>query len=605
MSDLPFLPCVVSYNGVSFGNDTETLDCSIRPVLDSAKRTVIYNVYSFTIRGFASVGDGVTTTDDTMTFIRRRLTRVAGEFRYRAVGLGDLTVNVPAESNARDVIWGPKPTLLKWKPHGQLTAEVTWSVEVAIPPCDDVATWRFGIMEFCWGVNWAIDKSGYTTRTFSGHLAIPQTRDTVDSRTFADQADRWREWLTPAIPPGFRRTPGNFQLSEDKCRLNFSIVDEEVGPNYPPPGVIDVQASHSFSTGNQLGGTWTGTLSATYEMERGTPRSEAFYHFVTLLRDRQRESARQFSTFPGGKRERVVPIPRAFTMGEPEIYGRRGAFFSCTYTFVCSLRDMLRASGLWRPVPGTNWQQWAGSLAGNAMSSRGNAGMKFDAAGDHIIDLCLPAAQSSLPAAGPPPTRPGGRVPEEIRAEVTAGTSWLRYESWLRIEVEDNVVEMKPLPPREPPRQGGRDAEPPPSLIPPGGGIGGLSLSPPSRGEPAGPLPEFAGAKGPAAGRVAGKDPFPDLEPFHQLQAKPSYYAVLHGWAMRAGFAITPPNLVSVGAARARPFNRPELGDGFEHAILDSWFGVPVYGARWQLRYVLAAHPGFNVPFADTPFLGE
>jgi hypothetical protein len=603
MSDLPFLPCVVSYNGVSFGNDTQTLDCSIRPVLDTARRTVIYNVYSLTIRGHVSV-DAPDTTDDAMTFIRRRLTRMAGEFRYRAIGLGDLTINVPAESNMRDVIWGPKPTILKWRPHGQLTAEVTWTVEIAIPPCDDVATWRYGIMEMCWSVDWSIDKSGYTTRTFSGHLSVPQTRDSVDSRTLSDQADRWREWLTPAIPPGFRRTPGNFRLSEDKCRLNFSMIDEEIGPNYPPPGVIDVQASHSFSTGNQLGATWTGTLSATYEMERGTPRSDAFYHFMTLLRDRQAESARQFSRLPGGRREKVLPIPRAFSMSEPEIYGRRGAAFSCTYTFVCSLPDMLRASALWRPVPGSNWQQWAGSLAANALSSRGNAGMRFAADGDYIIDLCLPAAQTTLRADGPtPPPRPGGRTPPEIRAEVTAGASWLRYESWLRLEIEDNVIEHKPHPPREPPR-GGREAEPPPSLIPPGGGIGGLSLAP-SRGEPAAPLPDFLAAKGPAAARVAGKDPFPELEPLHQLQAKPSYFAILHGWAIRAGFAITPPALVSVGAAKARPFRRPELGDGFEHAIVDHWFGVPVYSARWQIRYVLAADPGGVIPFMDVPFLGD
>src|SRR5262249_37622958 len=142
------------------------------------------------------------------------------------------------------------------------------------------------IMEWNYRLSFDVDTSGYTKRTYSGHLRIPQTRKSVDDHTLSDQADAYRELINPPLLVGFRRTPGTFVLSEDKCRLDFPIVDQEIGPTYPPPGVVEVSMSHEVATDRVYKGMWTATLSATYEVARNVDRATPMRYFLATALDR-------------------------------------------------------------------------------------------------------------------------------------------------------------------------------------------------------------------------------------------------------------------------------------------------------------------------------
>ena len=608
MSDLPNSPLICFYNGVTFPTETETVGIESRPVPDSSGRAVMYVVHKITVRATIATANQAAgaTTDATLAALRQRLTAYGGEFHYENVGFGNLTVNVPpggptvgANGKARDAVWGPKPEMLSWKPLGQLAAEVTWSVQVAVPECD-TATYAFATMEAVFRLQFDKDESGYTRRVYSGHVRIPQTRATVNTRTLSDSADRLLERVNPPPVPGFRRIPGSATLSEDKCRLDYTITDQEIGPNYPPPGVVEVSCSHTASTDQYYGGQWFGTIRATYELARDTPRSTAFAYFYSVYEDRARQAQNTPFRLAGpkqGQRAAQVVLVRRLEVSEPEVYGKKGAAFSLTYAFMSRVEDIVKASGMWRPVPNSNWQRWATSLANTAFHPRGNAKLRFNPADDAIVDLCA-QSQSTLRAGGGPTDTSALRTigDKTINPTPPPETSWLRYWSVLWLEVLDETVEMKLLP--QAPVNPYASSPGNPYLNSPGA-AGFLQGQAPQlyRGPStpfntqvyASPYASSPGAAGAGGGAVI------------QQRARPTVAAHLSGFAVRAGYPIAPPALVSVGGVPAVPANRG--GPFFGHWIMASWFGLPIVGCWWHFRYLLAGTPA-SLPLMDTPFLG-
>jgi len=200
---------------------------------------VIFKVYSITLKdtigGLTGTIAGYTstiTTDAVIMDAIQRLTEPAGEFHYENKGLGNLVINLPGGGDVRDVVWGPKPQMLSYKPHGAgVGCDIVWKVDIALVTCDDGIFDGLFPMEFCYTVQFSIDKSGYQTRTYSGFVRIPQTRLEQGDRLLQRTADKLREQINPQPITGYRRIPGEFTISEDKCRLNFTIRDEQIGPN--------------------------------------------------------------------------------------------------------------------------------------------------------------------------------------------------------------------------------------------------------------------------------------------------------------------------------------------------------------------------------------
>ena len=222
-------PVKIIYNGVEFQLETRTESVSIKPVLDSARRTVVFAVYSFTLRAtlFAPNPNNGDTTDALLVALRNQLTKQGQTFIYEGTGLGAFAINTATA----DVRWGPIPTELSWVPKGGNAAgEIVFKIEVAISECGTNLKLD-GLrdpMEMCYDLTYSEDTSGYSTRDYVGHIIIPQTRLAPDLRVVQDSADRLRESVNAQTPTGFRREVSRWHLDQAKCKLEFSIRDTQM-----------------------------------------------------------------------------------------------------------------------------------------------------------------------------------------------------------------------------------------------------------------------------------------------------------------------------------------------------------------------------------------
>src|SRR5262249_10192707 len=161
---------------------------------------------------------------------------------------------------------------------------------------------------------------------------------------------------------------GPFALDEAKTRLDWSITDEEVGPNYLPEGVVSGRVSHTVRSENPRGlYMWVATLDAEFEVARGKPPESAWPAFFALAQQRIRcTQAAMVSDFKvGDKATKGVVIPLSVQLEEPDVFGRPVSRFSLSYSILQPFSNILKASALWTPTD-TSWDRWSASLGDTA-----------------------------------------------------------------------------------------------------------------------------------------------------------------------------------------------------------------------------------------------
>lgn len=610
----------IYYNGVTI-NVFSIFDLSGTSMYDRAQRTVSHVRWNVRISGYIQAANSVA-LDTLSTTYRQKLQRSGGELRFSGKGFGLLSVNSPANTRAKDVAFGPKPRVLSWKPlGGGNAAKIEWQVEVAYVECED-AIFEKGLMEANYRINYDIDRSGLTRRTISGYGLIPMTRRNIVDRTLPDNADAYREQLNPTLLPGFRRVSRNVSIDESKRQIDFTVVDEELPTfNIPPPGVIEVSATHdvsNISTPNPNEdakanlSTWAGRLSATFEFEKGVDRHLAYKLFFELYRQRTAE-ARALRN--------KTPILAAFSMAENNIYGKEAATLTCTYRFACSVQELLVRSGLWEPVSGFNGEdrdgerRWRQSLEPGAWSARGLANLAADSSSDVIIDLCdrrkpPPPESQEIPSfrtrdlptlrsrprgrvgAGGfdslPSLRGGGGTSQNplLNPLPSEDSSWLHYDAACWLEIEDAVSELKPLPKYDPTPQPQKETSGSPidtASVRSASNVlaGGTGIT-----EVEGDIPALSSYRGLPA--LRGSDSIV------QYRTTPRLRLVFEGRAMRAGYVIPIPGVKSVGDQKVRQANR---GTGYQQKVLTAAFGLTVYVATWHFEYIVP-----NVPSTSRLF---
>jgi hypothetical protein len=614
LGELPTAMAAI-YGTFTFNETTETQAINITPVYDASGRAVVYSVYAITLRTLIAA---TTTTDAAVQSAVAQLTAPARDFRYLGRGCGDLVINL---GRVRDVVWGPKPEVVGLEPCGAGKAVwLTWTVKVAIPTCSD-ATYAFNVMEFCYKLSYERDKSGYTTRVYSGFLRIPQTRKAESDRTLSDSADAYLEKIYPPLVPGFRRVPGTWVLDESKCRGDFQIRDEEMPPYAPPPGIVECSFEHSYqTTGNGIY-LWHGTINASYEVARDADPAKAVDAFlvraferITLAGDMRigggLPPGAALGPGPGGgglagaagagpARGDKVPIrPIAASVTEPNAYGRTQARFSLTYLVGgVALSEILERGALWHPAGPkgeSGWAEWAASMK-TALSPRGYAAMRFALSDDGIIDLCRPAQ--------PQQVSPGVPTDAELRTPNTGGAlaaldarlrdmfppptkenSWIHYRQYVEISADTGRVVCETLPDAPLPVSAGSAEWDPFAGLPETTGQG---VFPPLGGAlAAGGALAGVGGFLPATSQSSAGQSAGGRTSVHQ-RTRPTLYLTLFGEAIRAGYPIPVPALTSVNGARPVLIGKPTFAQGVV-ANLD----VPIYAARWSLEYVFTDDGG-------------
>jgi len=588
------LPATVTiqYNGVALGAMTQTAGLRITPVESRDGRTVTHSVYAFTFKTRIS---SATTAAQTLN-LRRKILENGKPFRYLDAGL-DLEVNV---GSVKDVTWGPKTREVAFRPlGGGVACELVWSLETAIPSCA-LAKFQFALMAFSFAATYDVDRLGYTTRRLAGELMIPQTRGPGEGRQLLDSPDYYRERINPDLLAGFRRAYGPWVVSDDRQRLTFEIVDEEMGKNIPPAGVIDVQASHAVRSVALSGNAcWAGTLNASYTLGKSASGIVAASHFFkTLVADRVKATGRELGKDSGA----VVPV--AIELSEPSIYGRENlANFTLTYTFPRELKDgILKASALWRPVPDSNWRLWAASLANTALHPRGGAKLVFDVGDDPgIVDLCRAGVTELRTVRGPDPdSLPYGPSPVGVARPVNvseliretfppprAAASWLDYWQDIQLEVDNGTVPVSTLPTK--PLTADDD------VFGSADDLAGPALD----------ANKAFGARMPAdvlqnvGGRIEN-----ETVGGVQRRAKATAFVHLVGRAARAAHPIPCPRLLDAGGLKPVPANRIDRGEGFRQSVWLAGGVFPIYTASWRLRYQLPELPKKPIAVPPNPMRG-
>lgn len=618
----------VSYGSFTFDPvTTETISVQLRPMQDHAKRTIIYVEETFTIRTVL-YSTQPATVDNRIRAACRTLTSQGDKFIYKNKGFGtDYDINI---NGRKDVIWGPVPKIVSLKPMADKYAwELIWTVTVAIPECN-AAKYENAIMEWNYMVDYSKDRYGYTTRTVSGYLAIPQTRTTQNDRKLKKSADEYREQIRPATPEGFRPGTDRVILSEDKCRLQFSFIDVQMpSKNALPTGVIDATMSMSWeniSQRNLL--TYSLRFDAEFTLAMDVPLSQAQIWFwgivyqrlwiigeqsdkanmavkdakeAKAIEDARKDKAlwEQAFEFAGDVWRAGIPalpiakyaiegmdakkiakdkfnklpvlIPLSWSASEPDIFGPPKARLSVTFQSTFTKASFM-TFGLWYPLEGTKWDAWKKSV-GQVFNVRGEAGLMFNVNDDVIIDLCREGYKKDSVLKG---KRPAGQLMDTppIFGNLTREKSWLEYTNAIRIEEQSSIVAHKPIP---------TDSKLKAKLKKEDGVSVWKTPALTERG--LNPFGDKTHPQTPSTSQFKS-----DIPTIVQMRTDPTYYVILIGRAVRAGWEVVAPELIQIGDSIAVPANDPDLGDGITQAVIGNC-GVPIFGATWQLRYVMTKKP--------------
>jgi hypothetical protein len=624
-----------SYAGYAFDASLQTTAFDLKQIMSQDGRIVKWVEVSLTVTGYITTGG--TGTDPQMLALRKAL-QTSGLKLVYSNGVGGFIINAPGFPT--DVQFGPIPTLIRFKPlGGGNAAKVTWSVMVRLPECPDATQFQ-GIAEFNWKVSWQLTRA-LTRRSISGFLVIANNNTTPGSRVTRDSADNYREQIVFPVPNQMHRlAPQTWNLSENRSRLDFSLVDESLpNRNAYPPGVTNAKVSHTVQTGSLFNPIFTATINAEYTFARNVdPRLGWFYFWrlvqyrVSLLSTTGPVNQPITITIPpiGGLPGQTITttigqqakfiVPQGFRMEESDVYDQPRARFSTSYTFSSPRKTVIAASGLWTPVPDSDYATWAASMK-DIFGPRGFDGMGMGG-GETVISLCQP----SNPLVNT--LRGGGFGPARILRAGGFGnpfpypdpdTSWLYFTNDLVAQRLDETVELKALPPREidihtlrsiPTPQpktvvlrGGGVGGPPQTVTLRAGGIGSDLGSPqaPGLGITTGAPEAGASATDPANPNDfgVGYDQITDLPlPDAEVRAAPSFYVWMVGQAIRAGYSIAPPDLASVSGLLAVPANDERCYSRV--GVRADWMGVPIIKASWVTRWLVLGIPA-NIGIPGSP----
>lgn len=536
---------VVIYNGYQFdGASHVTIRCE--PVYDDAQRTVVYHRYTINVKAIVADGGG---TGLELKDIRYRLTKAGAELVVYNQGFYNLYANCSSPDGfVNDVAFGPKPKIISWTPIGSAYAcEVEWECETCIAYCLTPKYYQ-GILAFNYKITYALDYRGLTVRTIAGYYEIAMTRTAY---TIPNTADFYRTYVNPAIPTRFQRTSQTWNVSLDKRRMDFNIVDTEIASNNPYPlGVVKIDAKHRVNwrwRGEKASYTkLTNTITVEIEMAPDQPMLNAYAAFAWIVK-------RRVDIARAGYNQGVFLCE---VNAEENLFDRRCSF-SVSYYILCYLKQLLTDTGLWTPLGMNTWGAWAYSIS-NVTDQRGYANMQHLASNDAIVDPC--GTSYTIPWNAATTEKP--QKAEDSRLLLKNETpdperSWLGYDARIYIRRDRRLVRQAIL-------------QAPDPEDPDYNQIATDALNYPATGG----TPDIA-----------------------QRSGKSTYTAILAGWARRAGFQIPRPALTKIGTANANEVSDPPAE--FMQRISDNALGVPVFTAHWCIKYALDGPPGTVLPIAN------
>jgi hypothetical protein len=383
-----------------------------------------------------------------------------------------------------------------------------------------------------------------------------------------------------------------------------------MGPNIPPKGVVDIDATEELAS--SVGGlaSWVATISATYTLAADCPDPQiALVHFIRILCGSR---IKAIAKTIGSLSPSITPI--LFRMSDPGMGFKTPIrpMFSMQFTYNRDLAKAIGSTGLWEPVPSSSWQYWATSLQNSAFHPRGVAKLRLNVGEERLTSLCKTSTTKAttggaIEIRGKPPKMTDMTAKELIDAiapKPDEQTSWLYYTNDLEFEADNGVVSIRTLPTST--LTGRQDVF--------GSVADALSRPVDALTGAAQQFLETVGQAGGAIGGAFGGGPPPgpgrgqgrlenDMGGDVTRRVAPTQVVYLVGKAARSGFPIPRPNLDDVGGVKPVPANRLDRGEGFTQRVMYGAGTSPIYLARWRLRYSLPTPPKRPVAVPPNPVL--
>lgn len=520
----------LTYKGYQFPEQSHIV-VSTEFVYDDAERTVTHHRYTITIDAIIAQDPQYSSLGAHALSIRQLLSKPGGHLTLDH-GFGPLDVN-GSTSDVQDVNFGPKPRILDWNPIGHTNAaEMRWQCEVCVPVCDGTSSPRYrGLAALNYSISYAINVKGFSTRTVTGYLKIAMTRS---GRNIPDTADRYRDLVKVTKPDNFRREQQDWKLSDDKLRADFTVVDRQVeSRNAYPPGVINIRGNHRAGWARRRRAYLPNTISVEIELAHDQPTSRAWDIFIAIINDRL--SYNHYDNKPVFLEELDV---------NEDLFGTTVSF-SINYRIAADIKELFNVTGIFRPLS-FHWYQWASSIAG-VTGNRGVANLAHSPAEDRITDLCdngAPTTQQPLDTGRLPPL---GIFPRLENKRPAPEYSWLRFEASLTEETHYLTVFQTTL--------------------------GSVTVARPAF-SPGDPDPKLNTIDMPGVETTIAEAP-PDMR------------WRWTGVAERVGYPVAIPDKLKIGDVTLERVGTRRVAN--RH--LGTHFGVPLYGAAWDLQYRVTTRP--------------
>lgn len=385
------LPAVgtVSYNGYTFP-PAFSMNVRCKSIYDTADRARKYIQHVLTIDTIVLPIDAphATTgsqTDVNMTDIKKRLQTPGKALTITDQGFGPVTVDGTTVVDSR---FGPKPQVLEWSSVGSNRAcRVLWQCEFYLPVCSDsTPLYKNAFAEFTYEVSYAINQ-GMTTRVMRCTIEVPIAKA---GNGIADTADAYRDYFNPPVPVGFHRER-LVQISRDKRTIDITLIDTEIDSDNPyPEGAVEIEADHSIESSFDEDAfiVYHSSLSCRIKVAANVPKIQGWQMFRAIASDRFAKGSGPIQIKGLRANEfaaQSFPLRTYFRASE-SIFSRE-IEFELEWEYLANLTDAFARSGLFTPVPNTNWNQWKTSMAA-INGTRGIAGMRHLNTDDIIVDLC-------------------------------------------------------------------------------------------------------------------------------------------------------------------------------------------------------------------------
>jgi hypothetical protein len=435
----------VAYNGVYLNQYPIRTEVSPRVVYDDANRLVKWVEYTIKVRGMlylAPKEDGSPqTTDDTIESLRTKLQTPGKDLRFLQKGLGEISINFPG-TTMKDVNFGPKATFKRFVVFGNGQAvDFEWECVTAIPECSGSA-FEKALSMACYKVTHEFDDQGLVTVTTAGAIEVALTFG--PTATLPDNIDNYWDITYFPVQAGFRRLSRRKEISMDRRRIDYVIVDQQIPVAYADNMTL-VDLHHKVSSQSASGRInftkWRHTISGTLRSKPGISKDQTWVEFIFFVLTRVGKAIDPATN--GGKRAQWVPQHIEI---DESVMGLETAFTYVYDVVISDLRFLLANSGLWMPaaltdasgnVTGPQWSfdTWKTSLDNDVNSARGVMQLRYRNQDDTLIDLCTKnpdpepgsgtsAGPVNTPPAGPeigagPPINPNGGNPYVVNPGVS------------------------------------------------------------------------------------------------------------------------------------------------------------------------------------------